>query len=110
MVRVAVVLPQSTGLSPVQLLLGQPATFPLTVVAGAMGPMGPRSNVPRPLWSAERLTGALPWVTAGTGFAPGATLPPPFWHVYAAFPARTILATAGWLPKPLPSPFAENVS
>src|SRR6266540_4212854 len=108
MVRVAVRGPSKTGLTPVQLPLGQPAVFPLTVEDAVMGPTV-RFRLPRPLWSALPRSW-LPVVVAGTGFWPGAWLPPLFWHVYRTVPLRTIVAIAGWLPKPLPSPVAVNVS
>src|SRR5881628_2229071 len=102
MVSVAVLLPSNTGLMPLQLPFGQPATFPSTVGDAVIGPTV-RFKTPRPLWSALPRF-CEPVVDAGTGFWPGEALPPLFWHVYRTVPARTIVATAGWLPKPLPSP------
>src|SRR6266511_1037967 len=107
MVRVAVRGPSKTGLTPVQLPFGQPAVFPLTVEDAVMGPTV-RFRTPRPLWSALPRS-CEPVVVAGTGFWPAAALPPLFWHVYRTVPLRTIVAIAGWLPKPLPSPVAVNV-
>src|SRR5436309_8068034 len=108
MVRVAVLPPSQTGLTPLQLPFGHPAVFPFTVALAVIGPTV-RFRTPRPLWSALPRSW-LPVACAGTGFWPGDWLPPWFWHVYRTVPPRTIVAIAGWLPKPLPSPVAVNVS
>jgi hypothetical protein len=100
-------MPSTTGLTPCQLPFGQPATFPLTV--GAAANVTLKSKTPRPLWSAlPRSADAEP--IDGTGFCPGDELPPLFWHVYRTVPPKVIVAAAGLLPKPLPSPAACHVN
>src|SRR5262249_35273976 len=68
------------GLTPVQLLFGHPAMFPLTVSA-AVSVAGFVVNVRFPFLIA--LAGIAVSEVAGpasTLFCPGAILPPPFWH------------------------------
>jgi hypothetical protein len=70
----------SVGLTPVQLLFGQPAADPLTV-DGADRTAGFVVNVTLPFLIAE--LGIVVGVVVGpvsTLFCPGATLPPAFWH------------------------------
>ncbi len=61
--------------------------------------------VPRPLWSLfPRLNGPDDPGLAGTGFWPGAALPPLFEQVYVATPVTVRLAIAGVFPSPLKLP------
>src|SRR5688500_8827502 len=68
-------------------------------------------TVPRPLRSVLPKSCSGDNVCTGTGFWPGAALPPLFVQVYVAKPTTSSWAVAGfWLPRPLISPVAVTVS
>src|SRR6266487_4038576 len=94
----------TTGLTPLQFALGQPATA-LLVVSGAESIAGLVVNVVRPFLIA--LAGMVVVEVAGftrTLFCSGAMFLPPFWHWYSVKPDVLRLRTRSTLLRPASSP------